>query len=207
MMPLKNIFFLFALALLPIITIIYLCTTMGIESQTMTRDVAAIARLHPIAGFLSSFGMIMWCIAATVLFFTNHLLKDKFKNENDTFFKHFGMLTAYLGLDDFFQLHEVVGPQYLHIPEKVMMLSIVILAILVFLKNQKSIFGRYFLIFLASITFLAGSVIFDSLWFKPPFGHWNFLIEDSMKWFGICLWTIYATLKTSEVVQKNYLTN
>jgi len=182
-------------AIIPICLVAYLSHTMGIETQTMTRDIAAIANLHPLAGFLSNFGMIVWSISAAIIFFTLKLLKEYLQLNERRFLKHFGVLTAYMGLDDFFQLHEVIGPEYLHVPEKLMLLGLIIFAMFVCIKYRKILIGEHVMVFILALLLLGGSVIYDNLWFEPPFGHWNFLFEDAMKWLGICAWCGYSILK------------
>lgn len=89
----------------------------------------------------------------------------------------------------------MIGPAYLNIPEKLMLLALIFYAMFVFIKYRKILLLHYSLILGVALAFLGGSVIYDNLWFEMPFGHWNFLIEDGMKWIGICAWCYFVIFR------------
>src|SRR5574344_2729314 len=39
---------------------------LGVSMPNMTRDITAIANVHPLSGVLSNLGILLWCVAATV---------------------------------------------------------------------------------------------------------------------------------------------
>src|SRR5688572_20367429 len=79
----------------------------GIPIAAMTRDAAAIAGLHPLAGFVSNLGIMLWCAAATACLVAAAALHAVVPGEQARFFLSAGLLSLYLMLDDCFQLHEL----------------------------------------------------------------------------------------------------
>ena len=90
-----SIFILIGIAIVSII--------LDINLGLLTRDPAAIAKINPLSGILSNFGIILWCSAATVCFFAAVAIRNTESKDSFWFLFCSGLLSAYLLFDDFFQ--------------------------------------------------------------------------------------------------------
>ena len=117
-----------------------------------------------------------------------------FNTDRTQFFLFSGLFTVLLTLDDLFQLHEVVFPRYLHIPDEITYPVYGMLAVLFILKFRAVILATDYLLLLFALAFFAVSLIADMfLPFGPisedsPVGG---VIEDSAKIFGMVSWFAY----------------
>ena len=122
---LNNPLFRFILALSAILLgmVLFLHFWKGIPIGKLTRDPLDLARLPFYTGFLSQIGIFLWSASAAVCFFSATVLS---RHEDHQKLKQFlvvsALLTLLLGLDDAFQLHEVVLP-YFGIPQMVVYCS------------------------------------------------------------------------------------
>jgi hypothetical protein len=83
----------------------------------MTRDIAAIAKIHPLSGFLSNLGILLWCAAASICSFAAMTLRKIKPRDIFWFLLSSAVLSAYLMFDDLFQFHEELAPTYLGLNE------------------------------------------------------------------------------------------
>lgn len=168
----------------------------------MTRDVSAIAHLPPLAGFLSTLGILLWWTSASIYFFAACLLRNKVPGDVYGFLIYSGSLSGYLGLDDQFQIHEQLAPQYLMLPE-LGVYALLGLATAVYLwRYRRLLFSVEALLLALALIFLAASVAVDAvlapwLWRLKD---WEFFVEDGSKWLGICFWAAFCILRCT-----NYL--
>ena len=180
-------------AILILIGIALAGTILDINFGLLTRDIAAIAKINPLSGILSNFGIILWCSTATVCFFAAIAIRNTELNDWFWFLFFSGLLSAYLLFDDFFQFHEILAGNYVGIREiyTYMMLGIAVLFYL--FKFRRNILRTRFSFLLMSFVFLALSVATDV--FQSPLmlrvGHWEFFIEEGTKWLGITCWCSY----------------
>lgn len=161
----------------------------------MTRDVSHIANIHPLLGILSNLGILLWCVTASICFFTTMMIrriksKDKFR-----FLLFSALLSAYCMIDDFFQVHEYLVPHYLGLNEKVAILALGIATIVYLLVFMRVILQTNFGLLLLALGFLASSIvvdtIFTSLLSNVIGSDLNHLLEDGFKWLGIAAWCSY----------------
>lgn len=157
----------------------------------LTRDPAAISGISPFAGVLSNIGILMWCAAAAICFFSAVMLNyHMVKDEGFAFLLSLGAVTTLLLLDDLFLLHEEVFPQYLSIDDKVVLpiYALILLAFLV--KYRYVILQTRFLLLLFAFGFFGLSVVADGL--LHDLTALNLLLEDGLKFFGIVGWLGYC---------------
>lgn len=159
----------------------------------MTRDVAAIANIHPLSGILSNLGIILWCVAASICFFAAMVLRTAKHRHIGWFLFSSALLSTYLLLDDFFLFHEELARRYLGLDEKVVLATLGI-AVSVYLVTFRGIILRTnFGVLLQAIGFLATSVVIDTVYdmglLQPD--NWKHFFEDGAKWLGIASWCSY----------------
>jgi hypothetical protein len=86
--------------------------------SVLTRDPAATFDAPPYVGMLSNATMLVWTAAATICLFAAGATRSDQGVRRFLFFA--GLFAAMLLLDDLYMIHEVLAPEYLGIPEKVM---------------------------------------------------------------------------------------
>jgi len=181
------------LALMVIVHNVY-----NIPFYKMTRDMAAQANVHPLLGFVSNIGILLWWSSATICLFTSTLLLQMKQHELCKFFFLAALLTAWLSLDDFFQFHDYL------IGKHEMTIFIVLAASMLFflVRFQKTILqSNYFFLFL-SLCFLACSIVVDQ--FHITFeanDEIRIFLEDGFKWLGISFWFCYFTTTAFQHLQ------
>ena len=102
-----------------------------------------------------------------------------------------GLPSARLALDDQFQVHEGLAPDYLGVAEPVSLALLSAATVAYLWRFRRTILrspGRSLL--LVSLGFLAGSLLVDtiligSMWLLRD---WKLLVEDGLKWLGIVFW-------------------
>ncbi len=186
-----------SVGLVPIALVAAASVVLGIEVQLMTRDVAAIGELHPLAGVLSSLGVLLWWTSATIWLFSANVFRSQGRPGDARFALGGGALSAYLALDDLFQVHEALAPTYLGIPEAVVYAALLVAFVAYFVAFWGRIVEHGALFVLLSVGMLAASASVDVVLDKylGRLGHWNYLFEDGLKWLGICCWLVFAAMR------------
>ncbi len=199
----KQIYKTFILALSMLATIVAACIYFDIDTHLVTRDVTAIAQIHPLSGILSNFGILLWCAAASVCFFSSALV-DKADHRTFSFLLSSALLSTYLLLDDAFLIHEQLAPKYLGIDEK-MVFSFILIAVISYLAVfYRIIQNTEYPRLIIALLFLSLSVAIDLLfesWLWKKIGHWEFLLEDGTKWIGISFWCSYYVNTSSLAIK------
>ncbi len=181
-------------SLLPLLGIAVARLFFEIRIPNVTRDVAAIAEIHPLSGLLSSMGILLWWTSASVWLFAAVLGRAGPSSTDPGFFVYSGLLSAYLGLDDLFQIHEYLAPTYLNVPERGVY-GLFAAATAVYLWRYRRLLQRPDgVLLLCALACLSGSVAVDTvlepwLWRLKD---WLFFVEDGLKWVGICFWTAFC---------------
>jgi hypothetical protein len=161
----------------------------GIEPSDVTRDFSGVFRLAPYVGFISNLGIFMWCIALALTWFAWYFFSEIGRLHSlSVFYWYSGFLTLVLALDDLFQLHEVIIPEYLGLPEYSIYVVYLISAIIYSIKYYKKLFNQHVSFVFLAYSFFAFSMGFDSLGLKMPFETY---MEDCLKFAGICFWSLY----------------
>jgi hypothetical protein len=170
----------------------------GHSLEFFLRDIVATGKLPFFAGFVSQLGGMLWCASLTVCLFSLLILRrqDAGLASSRRFLLQAAILTGVLLLDDIFLFHEDVGPHYLHIPEKVVMVGYMLLGIAFVILNRKEILSSEYLLLLLALAMLGISVFLDALPiddFGLPyfFKRLEIFLEDGFKFAGIATWLIY----------------
>jgi hypothetical protein len=168
-----------------------------VKIPDMTRDLAAIAGIHPLSGFLSSLGILLWWTSATVWLFTAFLRRIRHGSAGVGFLVYSGLLSAYLGLDDLFLFHEYLAPTYLKVPEKVVYGLLAAATAFYLWRYRRAIQTSDGVLLLLALAFLSSSVLVDAvlepwLWSLKD---WTYFLEDGLKWLGICFWTALCVVQ------------
>ncbi len=192
------------ITLLPAILILIAVATVSILSQitisSFTRDVTAIANIHPLSGILSTLGILLWCVAASITLFAAFILRSFEQSKTFKFLFASSLLSIYLMLDDAFLFHEVLAFKYFGIDEKIVIFTLGISVFAYLVSFRQIILKTNYSVLLLAFIFLTISVLTDGIldpWFWS-LGDWEYFIEDGFKWLGIVSWCSYY-------VQTSYL--
>jgi hypothetical protein len=165
-----------------------------VSMPTMTRDVTAIANIHPLSGILSNLGMLLWCAAASICAFAAMTLRNVKPRDAFWFLVSSALLSAYLLFDDFFLFHEELAYRYFGLSENVVYAALGIAVSAYFIAFRRIILRTNFGVLLLALVFLATSVVIDAFlepWLLQRIGHWEYFFEDGAKWLGIASWCSY----------------
>ncbi len=162
-----------------------------IPFRMFTADPAASMSYHSLYGYISNIGILFWCAAATVCLLSAailHLRKDQL--ENVRFLGWFGALTTLLMFDDLFMFHESIGPWYLNMPEKAMLVFYGVFALYCLARFRHVILSNDVRYLVISFVSFGASVFMDQLSEKIYFPG-EYLFEDGAKFIGIASWLVY----------------
>lgn len=154
-----------------------------------TRDPTATAELAYYAGYISSIGVIAWTTAAVVALFTSFVLISlESKSSGVWFLFYFGCLTALLGFDDLFLLHE----NYIR-NEKILFFIyglMVLVGCILFWREFKQNATGYAIA--AGIAFAISLAIdLNQYSIEPVIGEIRIFFEDGAKFLGTVCWMIF----------------
>lgn len=152
----------------------------------LTRDPVAIVEAPVYTGFFSQLGIFFWAFSAAICLFCA-LLMPKSELRIKSFYFFSGLLVLLLGLDDIFLLHEVVFP-FLGIPEKITLLTYVVLALIYGITFFTVILQTDFILLVIAALFFGISVGLD---LSHITGINPYLWEDGAKMIGIVSWFSY----------------
>ena len=190
-------------AAVPLLLVALAHLFLQISIPGMTRDVAAIADIHPLTGILSTLGILLWWMSAAIYLFVAHLLSDCQERADTGFLVHSGLLSAYFGFDDLFQFHEFLAPTYLMVPEGVVY-GILACAVGVYLcRFRRQLIKPDGPLLLIALAVLSSSALNDGvldpwLW---RIQDWSYFVEDGLKWLGICFWTAFCIVRSSNAIR------
>ena len=166
----------------------------GVPVSKFTGDPAFITGAHPLVGVVSNIGVLLWCATATICFFSAVLIRrNREMRELYLFLLASGLFTMLLLFDDLFMFHEALFPEYLHIPQKLVYLVYMGLALLYLFRHRASILKTEYVLFFLALGFFALSVGMDLI--QPNRAHTSlsihYLFEDGFKLLGITGWFGY----------------
>lgn len=176
---------------LPILCLLFMvaiaATSPNIALSSLTRDMAAIANVHPLIGVVSNVAVLLWCAAAAICLFSGSLLRQKGLQVEARFLFWAGLMTLALLVDDLFMIHEYIAPVHFHVNEKVVLAIDAGAAGLYLLSHRRLILSANYQLLVAAMALFAASMLVD---FADGQGWWN-LAEDGFKVLGIASWLGY----------------
>ena len=176
----------------------------GIPFSQLTRDPISLAGLNPISGIVSNVGVLMWCVATTVNFFSAALLSKRDEQKTVNFLIVSGVLSFILMIDDFFVLHESLR-DYFGIPENIIYVFYVMYLIFYFIKFNALILNKGIAMLLLAFGFLGGSATLDMfqklIRYEIPA---YFFVEDGLKLIGIASWMGYFVATSFTHIKSNF---
>lgn len=205
----KNLLPILLLAYIPTVVVLIIINLQKVIPVThLTRDPLAIMQQPFYLGIISNLGILLWCSAAAICFFTFAVLrKDVEQRIPKSFLLFSGLVTSVLLFDDFFLLHEDFFPNYLFMPEKIVYLGYGIMLSLYLICFRKVILKTEFIPLLLAIGWFGFSVLVDSGKIPLPSsirgGEGEFLLEDGSKLLGIVSWFVYYTMVGIKQVKRS----
>jgi hypothetical protein len=167
----------------------------GVPLMWLTRDATAVGEVHPLTGFLSSLGILLWGASATLCLFTAFALRAGITTEVFRFLLASGLLAAFLLFDDLFLVHEALAPRYLGMDERLVYAAIVFAAASYALRFRRVIARLGSVTFPIAVVLLASSLFMDVALGEPldgVLGQWLYFVEDGAKWLGIVSWCAFC---------------
>jgi hypothetical protein len=193
-------FFAYVPALAALVGIAFSALATGRRVWYFTTDPFVLGNLPFYAGILSNVGILLWCAAAAICFFSAVVL-----NRNDQardwrlFLFISGILTSLLLFDDLFQMHKIFYPKLFHFAEVFIYCVYGIFVLWYLVHFKKQIRETEFLLLAFSLVFFVLAVIFDTLNLLPR-GHTAF--SDGLKLLGIVSWFTYFIRTSFNAVNK-----
>ena len=146
----------FSLSIPVLIAVIAVGIHLGADMHALTTD----------GSFISDLGALLWCVAASVCFYTALILRNHQTKEVRQFLLYSALLTSYLLVDDFFRIHDLYFPKYFDMDEKVIYLVLAIAAFSLVIKCWRTILETNYIVMLVGLGLLAISIISDGM-IKP----------------------------------------
>lgn len=163
-------------------------------------DPTATLNGHPLTGMQSTLGVLVWCAAAGICFFSYLLLQRTQGNKQFcSFLLWSGAISAVLALDDMFLVHEDLAHRYLLLDEEVVFLAYGFLVVWYLIKFRRNILDSEYLLLLLAFAFFGSSIVvdlFQSKWTFPG----RIFFEGGAKLLGIVTWSGYLIRTCFHVV-------
>lgn len=161
----------------------------GVSVALILDDPLAVYDANPLTGAISNLGVTLWSATAGLSFLTASVLRDRGAGrESVAFFFWSGIVTVALLLDDLFEVHDVIGPRWFHLPQPGFYVAyVVITAAYLWRFRQFLLRSDYLLLVLVGVLF-GLSIVLDLEDDVLPMQE---LFEDGAKFVGIALWLVY----------------
>jgi len=177
---------------LPVLALLFVSVIVAralhIPVASLTRDMAALAHVHPLIGVVSNVGILLWCATAAICLFSRNLLRRQGRHVEARFLLWAGVLTIVLLLDDLFMIHEYIAPVHFHVNEKVILACHACGAAAYLLSQRRLILAENYQLLVAAMVLFAASVLVD---ISDGHGWLSNLAEDGFKILGITSWLGY----------------
>ena len=176
-----------------LIALVLVSFSYDIPIGAFTRDAAAIKKFHPFVGILSNLGILVWCAAATICFFTATILWQTIQQELARFLFTSGLLTLALLLDDLFMFHELLAEQLFSLSEKIVYLVYGLATLTYLCLFRRLILQTTLPLLCLAFFFFATSIAIDEIFhhWLEPLRAWVYLFEDGAKFLGLVSWCGY----------------
>ncbi len=201
--PLAHSLRVLALAGLPLLAVALARVAAEVPVGLLTRDPLSGSGKPPLSGALSSLGVLLWWAGASACALAAWCLHRTGQHEQASFLAHTAGLSAYLALDDLFQIHETLAPRWLGLPEHAVY-GLIALATAIYLWRHRRQWAEPDAGLLGiALLGLALSVALDAvlgrwLW---RLDEWQYLVEDGFKWIGICFWTSFCFRRSAALLR------
>ncbi|CAA9358267.1 MAG: hypothetical protein AVDCRST_MAG68-4154 [uncultured Gemmatimonadetes bacterium] len=171
----------------------------GIPVAHLLKDPGALRPGPWYLGAVSYVGILLWCAAATVCLFTRGLLREPGHAELRRFLLGSALLSALLGLDDLFMLHDQVAPDYFGVSEKVIVLAYGAAALGYVVRFREMVERSPYFLLLVAGGFFALSVGVDAMDLDD--GR-ILMVEDGAKLAGITAWLSYFAQCSADAIRE-----
>jgi len=186
----RTLFKTFTLPLILVLGLAGLCYFKEIPPTVFTEDPAGMTDAYPWIGLVSYVGILVWFAGASICFFTAAVLSEiKHDKELIRFLLAGGIMTTLLTLDDLFMLHEYIYPDFLHVPQKVVVCIYAAGMLWYLVSFRVLILKKEPLLFILGLVLFGLSTAVDM--FLEVKNHWLWYAEDVCKFLGICSWSAY----------------
>jgi hypothetical protein len=182
----------FSLLYLPVLALLIVAViaarSLHVPVASLTRDMAALAHVHPLIGVVSNVGVLLWCATAAICLFSRNVLRQQGRHVEARFLLWAGILTSGLLLDDLFMIHEYIAPVHFHVNEKVILACHAGGFGAYLLSHRRLILADNYQLLAAAMVLFAASVLVD---ISDGHGWLSNLAEDGFKLLGIASWLGY----------------
>jgi hypothetical protein len=163
----------------------------------MSADVAAMADVHPLSGFLSTLGGLLWWTSASIWLFTAFIHRTSRDAPTFRFALASGMLSAYLALDDMFLFHEELAWTVFGVSEALVFAVLVVTVASYVVVFRRTILRQDATLLAIALTFFAYSMLVDTLdtsW-ADMIGRGSYYAEEGAKLLGIASWCAFCVAR------------
>jgi hypothetical protein len=159
---------------------LYAVAQKGHHPKILLLDPAQLTKSPWYIGFFSNLGVFAMVSAAVIcLFASRHAHRDQ------RLLLAIGAFTLYIAVDDFLMLHERVLPNMVGIPQLAVLAAIGLAALAIGWSFWRDLIGRENGALWLAFVLLGASVAVDDLIAQA------WVLEDSLKFIGLCIWTVY----------------
>ena len=199
------------ITLIPAFVVLFLVIAVSVaiklDFSAFTRDTASIAGIHPLAGFLSNLGILLWSASFFISLFTALALHNSLTKNDFQFLITSAFISGYLLFDDLFMFHEFLAPEYLGVNENVVLFILVLAVVAYLFVHKREILKTDLRMLILALTLLAFSVFVDAAYSRLPniqLGQWKYLMEDGLKWLGIVCWCSYHVQTAHQFIKERW---
>lgn len=169
----------------------------------MTRDALQTLGGRVYVGFVSGLGILLWTMATTVSLVTAYVVRRSRPPRGVVgFHLGFGLLTAWLTLDDLYLFHDKIGPYFTGLPQWVFCASYGVAVLLLIVRFRTVILETPWLLLTCGIACLGVSAAMDA--FLPDLDR-TVIVEDWFKFLGILCWASYLVGSAVQELQGRYV--
>jgi hypothetical protein len=185
-----------------LLAVAYLQTAVPVRD--LIRDTNAALGAPFYVGVISDLGLLLWGAAAAVCLFTWALLSGTKGREWKSFLLASGVFSVVLLLDDWLQLHEVVMPDYLGVPELLVYAAYILAGLAYLFAFRTAILKTDFSLLAIALALFALSTVLDQfsqVGSLPSFRGIG-AIEEAAKLMGILAWLTYFVRTCKSVITR-----
>ena len=167
----------------------------NIPVSVLTRDPVTSLDGPFYTGWVSALGAVLWFGAASVCLFGAALLSGRGESHSALFLLASGLLTAMLGADDLFLIHDGLMPHALHVGERVVLAGYAGLLLTFLFVFRRELLGASPGPLVAALLFFGMSLLVDKGFIPVPEND-RHLAEDGAKLLGIAGWFAFFVRTT-----------